>query len=153
MYSIRQNFRWTKIPPSPVTFVLQWNKLSITTTSASCTLLSQFTLGTCTRVTVVILCVCVVTTVVATYLSYTLKARCHQASRGDFNKGNVEFIENTCSKVMMTFADHLALLCFLMNSQCTKETAMASFQPEQCIDLAILIITQLTHDWLRSGRL
>ena len=32
-----------------------------------------------------------------------------------------------CSQVVATFADHLGLLHFLVNSQCTKVTAMASF--------------------------
>ena len=39
----------------------------------------------------------------------------------------VDFVENACLKVLEGFADHLCLLCFLMNSQQTKEIAIASF--------------------------
>ena len=39
----------------------------------------------------------------------------------------IEMCGILCLKVMATFADHLGLLCFLMNYRCTKVTAMASF--------------------------
>ena len=39
----------------------------------------------------------------------------------------VDFLKMFCSKVMVTFADHLGLLHFLTDSRCTKETMMASF--------------------------
>ena len=39
---------------------------------------------------------------------------------------------------MATFADQLGLPRFVMNSRCTKFTEIASFQPQYCIDLAIL---------------
>ena len=42
------------------------------------------------------------------------------------------------SKVMAVLVDHLGLHRFMMNPQCTKVTVIASFQPQQCIDLAIL---------------
>ena len=48
-------------------------------------------------------------------------------SRGCGQRHVVHTCEILCLKVMATFADHLSLLCFLMNSQCTKVTAMASF--------------------------
>ena len=66
-----------------------------------------------------------VTVLVATYLVYMLKAGYRKAFRGDFNKLNVEFFKNTCSKVMATFADHIGLLGFL---RWTKWAAMTSFQ-------------------------
>ena len=58
-------------------------------------------------------------------------------------------IKTLCSKVLMTFADHLCLLCFLINSQWTKETVMASFQEYWCIGLAIVLTIRLTHRWLQ----
>ena len=42
----------------------------------------------------------------------------------------VDFLENALTKVMVTFADRLSLLRFLMNSRCTKDAAMTSFQQE-----------------------
>ena len=39
---------------------------------------------------------------------------------------------------MVIFADYLGLLRFVMNSRCTKGTAITSFQPPQCIDRLIL---------------
>ena len=48
------------------------------------------------------------------------------------------------SKVLTSFADRHCLPCFLMSSHWTEETAMASFQLEECVQLVIAHKTQLT---------
>ena len=51
------------------------------------------------------------------------------------------FAEN---KVLVSFADHDYLSHFLVSSPWTEKTAMASFQLDWCVDLAIVPITRLT---------
>ena len=51
------------------------------------------------------------------------------------------------SKVLASFADRHCLPCFLTRSRWTEETAMASFQREECVLLAIAPTTQPTHQW------
>ena len=107
------------------------------------------TLGTCARVTVVVLCVCVCTKLAATYLNYMMKVRCHQAFYAELNVCIVWMSLKTLrSKFLATFADHRCLLRFLTSSQWTKETVMASFQEHLvCRTIVIALITRLAHHW------
>ena len=52
------------------------------------------------------------------------------------------------SKVLASFADRYYLPCFLTSSCWTEETVIGSFQHEECVQLAIVPITQLTHSTL-----
>ena len=89
-----------------------------------------------------------VTKLAATYLDYTLKFRCHQAFCADLNICIMWIsLKTLCSKVLARFADHLCLLSFWMNSQWTKEAAMASFQEDQHVGLTIGLTTRLIHHW------
>ena len=94
----------------------------------------SLTLSTCARVTVVILCVC---------LSVCCRASCyippHLYTESWVPLGFlccsqhiccVDFVEYALFKNSVRFADHLCLLHFLMNSQWTKETVMASFRED-----------------------
>ena len=49
------------------------------------------------------------------------------------------------SNVLASFANHHSLLRFLMSFRWTEEIAMASFQREECVQLAIASTTRLTH--------
>ncbi len=53
------------------------------------------------------------------------------------------------SKVLASFADrhHCGLLRSMTSSRWTKETAMGSFQLEECVQLAIAPTTRLIHHW------
>ena len=48
------------------------------------------------------------------------------------------------SKVLASFADHHYLPCSVISSRC-KETVMASFQLEKCVQFPIAPTTWLTH--------
>ena len=54
----------------------------------------------------------------------------------------VAFVENA------SFKGTGATNAFLMSSRWTKETAMASFQEDQCVDPATGPITRLIHHWI-----
>ena len=47
-------------------------------------------------------------------------------------------LKTLCSKVLTTFAHHCCFICFLLSSRSMKVTATASFQEDQCVDLAIV---------------
>ena len=51
----------------------------------------------------------------------------------------IEMCGILCLKVMMTFSDHLSLLLFLMNSRCTKVTAMDSFNHSSLVKIEFAI--------------
>ena len=91
-------------------------------------------------------CICLsVTTLAAAYLIYTLKVRCHGVLYGAFKVFIVWLLLKTLrSKVLASFADHH---CSVTSSQWAKETAMASFQLEECVQLVIAPTTRLTHHW------
>ena len=92
------------------------------------------------RVTVVILslcvcvCVCVCLSVItksAAYLVCTSKTRCHRVLYGVFKVFVMWLSLKTLrSRVLASFADCHCLPRFLMSSQWTEETAIASFQCE-----------------------
>ena len=97
--------------------------------------------------------VCVsVNSLTATYLVYTLKIGCRQTFHDDLNTCIVWiWLKTLCTKVLATVADHLCLLLFFTNSRWTNETAMASFQEEQCVNnIAIVHRTRLIHHWLQQ---
>ena len=99
----------------------------------------------------VCVCVCIclsVTTLAAAYLVYTLKARCHRIFYGVFKVFVVWLsLKTLCSKVLVSFADHHCLLYSVTSSQWTKETALAYFQLEECVQLMTAPITRLTCHW------
>ena len=53
----------------------------------------------------------------------------------------VDFIENAYILVLVIFADHHCLFCFLSTSRSKKETTTASFQEVYRVGLAIVLIT------------
>ena len=57
----------------------------------------------------------------------------------------VDFVENALFKSLATFSDHHGLLCYLSSSRSMKETVAASFQKDQCVAQAIVLVTRLTH--------
>ena len=53
---------------------------------------------------------------------------------GFYGLASLKMIHST---VQVSFADHRCLSCSMARSQHTKETAMASFQLEECAQLVI----------------
>ena len=62
---------------------------------------------------------------------------------------HMSFAENASFKVLASFANHHCILHFLprclASCRWTEEAAIASFQLEECVQLATAPTTQLTH--------
>ena len=97
----------------------------------------KLTLDTCAKVMVVVLCVCVCVCV-CYHASFHIP--CLYVERSGVIRPPVQISMHVLcgfhiltmlrSKVLVTFAEHLYLLCFLTNSQWIKETMMVSFQED-----------------------
>ena len=107
----------------------------------------------CRKVVVVILSMCVSVCLLPRWnLLHTSFVRRKQGVIGFFTVFSRFFVvwlllKMLRSKVLASFADRHCLSRFLMSSRWTEETAIASFQCEECIQLAIASTTQLTHHW------
>ena len=94
----------------------------------------------------VCVCVCVSTTKSATYLVYTSKTKCHRVLYDVFKVFVVWLsLKTLCSRVLASFAGHHRLPCSPVTSRWTKETAVTSFQHEECACLAIAPIIRPTY--------
>ena len=95
----------------------------------------------------VCVCVCLsVTTLTATYLIFTSIVRCLRVLYGVFQICSVWLLlKILLFKSSLSFADHRSLPRSLTSYQSTKESAMASFQYKECIQLAITSTTRLTN--------
>ena len=94
----------------------------------------------------VCVCICLsATTKSATYLIYMLKTRCHRVLYGVFKIFVAWLSLKTFCSSLASFAGHCHLPCSPTTSQRTKETAITSFQCEECACLAIAPIIRPTH--------
>ena len=74
----------------------------------------------------------------ATYLVYTSQVRFHRVIYAVIKVLVVWLsLKTLCSKVLTWFSDHNCLAGFMTRSRWTKETAMASFQQDWCVEVVV----------------